>query len=126
MGTTLFLAKVFGLYLLVMGLLTPPRRKEPSAMIEALADHRPLVYLLLPFEVTARLVRWFNRPAWFTIGGALWAALAPSTFTLTPHRAARRAMKGVSIRAGWYKPPARGPDVRSRGRSPMLSAGLLT
>ena len=117
METTLFLAKVFGLYLLVMGLLMPLRRKDLSAMIEALADNRPLVflvgvlvlilglvlvvshnvwiagwplvitvlawlvlikalaYLLLPFEVTARLVRWFNRPAWFTIGGALWAAL---------------------------------------------------
>jgi hypothetical protein len=117
METTLFLAKVFGLYLLVMGLLMPLRRKELSAMIEALADNRPLVflvgvlvlilglvlvvshnvwiagwplvitvlawlvlikalaYLVLPFEVTARLVLWFNRPAWFTIGGALWAAL---------------------------------------------------
>ena len=117
METTLFLAKVFGLYLLAMGLLMALRRKELSATVEALADNRPLVflvgvlvlilglalvvshnvwiagwplvvtvlswlvltkalaYLLLPFEVTARLVRWLNRPAWFVMGGALWAAL---------------------------------------------------
>ncbi len=117
METTLFLAKVFGLYLLAMGLLMALRRKDLSATVEALADNRPLVflvgvlvlilglvlvvshnvwiagwplvvtvlswlvltkalaYLLLPFEVTARLVRWLNRPAWFVMGGALWAAL---------------------------------------------------
>jgi hypothetical protein len=117
METTLFLAKVFGLYLLAMGLLMALRRKDLSATVEALADNRPLVflvgvlvlilglvlvvshnvwiagwplvvtvlswlvltkalaYLLLPFEVTARLVRRLNRPAWFVMGGALWAAL---------------------------------------------------
>ncbi len=28
-----------------------------------------LVYLLLPFETLERLIRWYNREAWFTIGG---------------------------------------------------------
>jgi len=117
MATTLFLARVFGLYLLIIGLLAPLRRKELSRTIEAFAENRPLIflvgvlvlilglvlvishnvwvagwpvivtvlswlvlvkalaYLFLPFEVTSRLVRRFNRPAWFTLGGALWAAL---------------------------------------------------
>ena len=117
METTLFLAKVLGLYLLVIGLHLSLRRKELGPLFEAFLENRPLVYLasvfalilglllvvshnlwvagwpviitllswlvlvkalaylLLPYDVTARAVRRFNRPAWFALGGPLWAAL---------------------------------------------------
>lgn len=117
METTLFLAKVFGLYLLVMGLVVPLRRKALGLMVDAFAHNPPVVYLasvlililgivlvvshnvwvfgwplvitllswivllkalaclLLPFDALARVVIWFNRPAWFTVGGAISAVL---------------------------------------------------
>ena len=112
MDISLFLAKVFGVYLMVTGVAVPLRRKELMPAIEQLFDNRPLVYimsvfafvvglllvvshnvwvagwpvvltilawlvfleaiayLLLPFEVLARLARWFNTPAWYVAGGA--------------------------------------------------------
>jgi hypothetical protein len=117
METTLFLAKVFGLYLVAMGIVAALRPKALSRMIEGFADNPPFVYLacimalilglvlvvshnvwlagwpliitllswlvllkalfylLLPFEAAARLIRWFDRPAWFTAGGAVFAGL---------------------------------------------------
>ncbi len=117
METSLYLAKVIGLYLLVIGLHMLVRRKEIGLLIEELVENRPLiyitsifalilglllvvshnvwvagwpliitllswmvlikaiVYLVTPFDVLARLVAWANRPAWFTLGGPLWAAL---------------------------------------------------
>ncbi len=111
METSLFLAKVFGLYFVGTGLVAWVRRKDLMAMVEQLIENRPLifslsfvgfviglllvvshnvwiagwpvvvtilawlvlieslVYLLLPFETLGRLMRWFNREAWFTIGG---------------------------------------------------------
>ena len=30
-----------------------------------------LAYLLLPFEVLARLIRWFNTPAYCVVGGVV-------------------------------------------------------
>jgi uncharacterized membrane protein HdeD (DUF308 family) len=64
METTLFLAKVFGLYLLVMGLLMPLRRKELSAMIEALADNRPLVFLVGVLVLILGLVLVVSHNVW--------------------------------------------------------------
>ncbi len=113
MDTSIFLAKVFGVYLIVTGVAVPLRRKELLPAIAQLFDNRPLVYimgvfafvvglllvvshnvwvagwpvvltilawlvfleaiayLLLPFEVLARLARWFNTPAWYVGGGAV-------------------------------------------------------
>lgn len=117
METSFFLAKVFGLYLLVMGVVLPLRRKMLGALAAAFADNPPFVYfasilalilglvlvvshnvwvagwplaitllswlvllkaltvLILPFDSVARVVRWFNKPAWFAINGLLLAAL---------------------------------------------------
>ena len=117
METTLFLAKVFGLYLLIVGLHLPLRRRELGALFASFVENRALVYLasvlalilglllvvghnlwvagwpvivtllswlvllkalaglLLPHEATAAWVRRFNGPAWFVVGGPLWAAL---------------------------------------------------
>ena len=117
METTLFLAKVFGGYFLVVGLSMALRRKELSLLFEAFAEDRPLTYLasvfalilglllvashnvwtggwpllitllswlvlikaiaylLLPFDAMARVVKVFNRPAWFAVGGAITAGL---------------------------------------------------
>lgn len=46
METSLFLAKVFGLYLIVMGLVAPLRRKDLMAMVEQLFENRPLIFIL--------------------------------------------------------------------------------
>ena len=115
METTLFLAKVIGLYFLVIGLHMALRGKELRLMFEAFAENRPLTYLtsvfalilglllvvshnvwvagwpvivtllswlvlikaiaylLLPFSAMAGVVKAFNRPAWFTTGGAITA-----------------------------------------------------
>jgi hypothetical protein len=115
METTLFLAKVIGLYFLVIGLHMALRGKELRLMFEAFAENRPLTYLtsvfalilglllvvshnvwvagwpvivtllswlvlikaiaylLLPFSAMAGVVKAFNRPAWFTAGGAITA-----------------------------------------------------
>lgn len=117
METTLFLAKVMGLYFLAMGLHMALRGKELRGLFEAFAENRPLTYLasvfalilglllvvshnvwvagwpvaitllswlvlikavaylLLPSEAMASAVTAFNRPAWFSLGGALTAAL---------------------------------------------------
>lgn len=117
METSFFLAKVFGLYLLVMGIAVPLRRKVLGAMVAAFADSPPAVYLasvlalilglvlvvshnvwvagwplaitvlswlvllkalaflLLPFDVTARAVGWFNKPAFFTASAVVSIAL---------------------------------------------------
>lgn len=115
METTLFLAKVIGLYFLVIGLHMALRGKELRLMFEAFAENRALTYLtsvfalilglllvvshnvwvagwpvivtllswlvlikaiaylLLPFSAMAGVVKAFNRPAWFTAGGAITA-----------------------------------------------------
>jgi len=115
METSLFLAKVIGLYFLVIGLHMALRRKELRIMFETFVENRPLTYLtsvfalilglllvvshnvwiagwpiiitllswlvlikaiaylLLPFDALARAVKVFNRPAWFTAGGAITA-----------------------------------------------------
>ena len=117
METSLFLAKVIGLYFLVIGLHMALRGTELRLLFEAFAENRPLTYLtsvfalilglllvvshnvwvagwpviitllswlvlikaiaylLLPFDVMARAVKAFNRPAWFTFGGAATAVL---------------------------------------------------
>lgn len=117
MATTLFLAKVFGGYFLVVGLSMALRRKELGALFAAFAEDRALtyltsvfalilglvlvashnlwtggwpviitllswlvlikaiLYLLLPFDAMARVVKVFNRPAWYTVGGAITAGL---------------------------------------------------
>jgi hypothetical protein len=117
METTLFLAKVFGLYLIAMAVVFVRRRKALGLMIEGFAGNPPLAYLasivalilglvlvvshnvwvagwpliitilswvvlikalaflLLPFDAMARLMRWFDRPALFTVNGAFLAAL---------------------------------------------------
>lgn len=117
MESTLFLAKVFGLYLIAMAVVLAWRRKALSVMIEGFATNPPLAYLasivalilglvlvvshnvwaagwpliitilswvvlikalaflLLPFDAMARLMRWFDRPAWFAINGAFLAGV---------------------------------------------------
>ena len=117
MAATLFLAKIMGLYFLVVGLHMVLRGRELRGLFEAFAENRPLTYLtsvfvlilglllvvshnvwvagwpvivtllswlvlikaiaylLLPFDAMARVVKAFNRPAWFTLGGALTAAV---------------------------------------------------
>ncbi len=112
MEMSIFLAKVFGIYLIAMGVVAPLRHKDLIPAIEQLAGDRALVYimsifvfilgvvlvlshnvwvadwpviitslawlvflealvyLLLPFDVVARLFRWFNRPGWYMGGGA--------------------------------------------------------
>ena len=46
METSLFLAKVFGLYFMVTGLVAPLRRKDLMAMVEQLFENRPLIFVL--------------------------------------------------------------------------------
>ena len=46
METSLFLAKVFGLYLIVTGLIAPFRRKDIMALVEQLFENRPLIFIL--------------------------------------------------------------------------------
>lgn len=117
METTLFLAKVFGLYLIAMAVVLACRRKALGLMVEGFAGNPALAYfasvvalvlglvlvvshnvwlagwplvitilswvvllkalafLLLPFDAMARVMRWFNRPAWFAINGVILAAL---------------------------------------------------
>ena len=117
METTLFLAKVMGLYFMVVGPVMALRRQALGRLFDDFAGNRPLVflasvmtlilglllvvshnhwvagwpvivtllswlvlvkavvYLFLPFDVMARSVARFNRPAWFTLGGPLTAAL---------------------------------------------------
>ncbi len=64
METTLFLAKVMGLYLLVIGLHMPFRRKEITRLIEDFVENRPLVYITSIFALILGLLLVVSHNVW--------------------------------------------------------------
>ncbi len=64
MDISLFLAKVFGVYLIVTGVAVPLRRKELIPAIEQLFDNRPLVYILSVFAFVVGLLAVVSHNVW--------------------------------------------------------------
>ncbi len=104
METTLFLAKVFGLYLLVMGVAVPLRRKVLGAMAAAFADSPPAVYLASVLALILGLVLVVSHNIWvagwpLAITLLSWLVLLKAlAFLLLPFDATARAV-------GWFNRP---------------------
>ena len=64
MDISLFLAKVFGIYLMVTGVAVALRRKELVPAIEQLFDNRPLVYIMSVFALVVGLLLVVSHNIW--------------------------------------------------------------
>ncbi len=64
MDISLFLAKVFGVYLIVTGITVPLRRKELVPAVEQLFDNRPLVYIMSVFALVVGILLVVSHNVW--------------------------------------------------------------
>ena len=64
MDISLFLAKVFGVYLIVTGVAVPLRRKELVPAVEQLFDNRPLVYIMSVFALVVGILLVVSHNVW--------------------------------------------------------------
>ncbi len=64
MDISLFLAKVFGVYLMVTSVAVTLRRKELVPAIEQLFDNRPLVYIMSVFALVVGILLVVSHNVW--------------------------------------------------------------
>ena len=64
MDLSLFLAKVFGLYLMVTGVAVPLRRKELVPAIDQLFDNRSQVYIMSVFALVVGILLVVSHNIW--------------------------------------------------------------
>lgn len=107
MEPTLFLAKVFGLYFLVVGLSMALRRKELGPLFAAFAEDRPLVYLTSVVALILGLLLVVSHNVW-TGGWPLLVTLLSwlvvikaALYLLLPHDAVARLVELVN-RPAWF------------------------
>jgi len=107
MESTLFLAKIFGLYFIVMGLSMTLRRREVSLMFEDFVENRPLVYLTSVLALILGLVLVVSHNVW-SAGWPLvvtllsWLVLIKAlAYLLLPFEAMTAMVRAVN-RPAWF------------------------
>ena len=107
MDTSLFLAKVLGIFLAVMGAVISLRRKQLAPVFEKLLDDRPLVYIISIFAFIIGVLLVVSHNVWVagwpvvvTILG--WAIVLKTLFyLLLPDEVKARLFRRINIPA-WY------------------------
>ena len=107
METTLFLAKIIGLYFLVIGLHMALRGKELRVMFEAFAENRPLTYLTSVFVLILGLLLVVSHNVWVAGWPVIvtllsWLVLIKAVaYLLLPFDAMAGVMR-ASNRPAWF------------------------
>ncbi len=98
MDISLFLAKVFGVYLMVASIAVTLRRKELVPAIEQLFDNRPLVLIMSIFALVVGILLVVSHNVWVAGWPVVRPALRPAAHSL--RATGRTTSGGGRARAG--------------------------
>jgi len=107
MELSLFLAKIFGLWFLIVGIVFIWRRKSLMSAIEDFADNRALVFVFAILELFAGIALITSHNIWeVNFQGVLtilgwWIAIEGFIYLLLPMKRIKRMVKYFN-RPGWY------------------------